>query len=245
MTGWLRALFLVLALAATHGRAATFEEANQLYDQGKYEQAKAAYESLVASGAPTANVFFNLANTEFRLGALGRAAWHYERALSLDPAHPEARTNLALLRQQSAARVLPEPIVERALLPWTQRTYTILASLSAWTLVFALYAIFATRRHESFALWSVASLAVALAAYSAVALWSGARRRSVAIVLEREAVARVAPADRAQMVEPLPAGSSVRVLSERGAWTYCELPGQGRGWLPRQVLAPIAPGTAA
>ena len=37
---------------------------------------------------------FNLANAEFRLGHLGRAILHYERALRLDPTDSEIRANL-------------------------------------------------------------------------------------------------------------------------------------------------------
>jgi hypothetical protein len=79
------------------------------------------------------------------------------------------------------------------------------------------------------ALWSVAI-------YSAAAVWHLRGSEMLAIVLAKEADARLAPADRAGLAEKLPAGSRVRVLSERGAWTYCELPGSGRGWLPSDAL---------
>jgi hypothetical protein len=49
-------------------------------------------------------------------------------------------------------------------------------------------------------------------------------------------VARFAPADRAEVAQALPEGSQVRVLSERGAWIYCTLPGKELGWLPAQSL---------
>lgn len=238
----LLALVMLLPLAAD---AATFEEANQLYDHAKYAEAANAYRALSSSSAPSANLFFNLGNAEYRLGAAGRAALNYERALAADPEHPEARTNLALVRQKSGARLLPASVLEHVLLPWTERTYTMLAAISGWALVFALYGIAATGRRESFRLWGTVTVAAALGCYSGVALWASAQRRSIAIVLDREVIARVAPADRAETVEPLPAGSSVRVLSERGAWSYCELPGKGRGWLPRESLATIAPETSA
>jgi hypothetical protein len=236
---------VALLLAFGTARAATFEDANKLYDGEKYADAKAAYESLAASGSTTANLFYNLGNTEYRLKAPGRAAWNYERALALDPSHPEARQNLDLVRQQSGARLLPPNLVDRLLLPWSGSAYTLLAAIGAWLLVFGLYGIFISGRRESFRLWGLALLAVVAAAYGGLGVWEQIAQRSVAIILPRETVARVAPADRAQMVEPLPAGSQVRILSERGAWTYCELPGRGRGWLPNTALARLAPGGAA
>ncbi len=43
------------------------------------------------------------------------------------------------------------------------------------------------------------------------------------------------------MAEALPAGSQVRVLSERGEWIYCELPGTGRGWIPDGAVERVRP----
>jgi hypothetical protein len=43
------------------------------------------------------------------------------------------------------------------------------------------------------------------------------------------------------VAEALPAGSQVRVLSERGEWVYCELPGMGRGWIPDGAVERVRP----
>ena len=75
-----------------------------------------------------------------------------------------------------------------------------------------------------------------LAGWSGLVLWRQAVHETVAIVLPAAADARTDPADRSALVAPLTAGSEVRVLGERGAWTYCELPGDRRGWLPAAAL---------
>ena len=40
------------------------------------------------TGAGSANVFYDLGNTDFRLGSVGRAILSYERTLALSPHHP-------------------------------------------------------------------------------------------------------------------------------------------------------------
>src|SRR6185295_18789162 len=80
--------------------------------------------------------------------------------------------------------------------------------------------------------WGWATLLALLAAYAVTGAFRADRDTRVAIVTARETTARLAPADRASVAEPLPAGSRVRVLSERGEWIYCALPGGGRGWIP-------------
>ena len=90
-----RRIFSVLAflmLAATLP-AGDFETGNELFDQGKYAEAKQNYETLIESGQGSANVYYNLGNADYRLGSAGRAMLNYERALALNPGHKEALAN--------------------------------------------------------------------------------------------------------------------------------------------------------
>src|SRR5437763_1328210 len=96
-----RACVLVLLSACVlraQDHPTAFDAANKMYERGKFAEARAAYERLVASGPWSANLFYNLANTEWKLGDAGAAALEYERALALEPAHPEARANLEFVR---------------------------------------------------------------------------------------------------------------------------------------------------
>jgi len=87
-----------------HAAAGPFEAANRAYEQGRFSEAKIGYEKLVEAGEWSANLFYNLGNADHRLGAPGRAILDYERALALDPAHPEARANLEVLRKLTGAK---------------------------------------------------------------------------------------------------------------------------------------------
>jgi hypothetical protein len=81
--------------------------------------------------------------------------------------------------------------------------------------------------------------AAVVAAYSGGALWLTAQERGTAIVVAKSVEARLAPADSAGLADSLPAGSRVRVLSERGDWVYCELPGEARGWVPQSTIEKV------
>ncbi len=237
--------FALVLLTSLTAQPATFEEANQLYEQGRYADARASYESLQKEGRVSANLFYNLGNTEYRLNERGRAALEYERALALEPDHPEARTNLELVRKQTGARLLPASVRERFVLPWSSGAYSVLTALALWAAIFAGAGIVFFRQRDSFTYWGLAITGMLAGGYGAFALSWHASQRSLAIVLEPEVTARVAAADRAAAVEPLPAGSRVRVLRERGAWVYCALPGAGRGWLPRKSIETLQPGAAS
>ena len=63
-------------------------------------------------------------------------------------------------------------------------------------------------------------------------LENGARGEALAIVTGKDVEARLATADNAKSVLVLPAGSEIKILSERGDWVYAALPNDQRGWIP-------------
>src|SRR5438552_16860049 len=92
-------LHLICALILSAGPVvfaqsdAEFAKANQDYAAGHFKEAIDEYESLVRSGQWSANLFYDLGNAYFRAGDFGRAILNYERALALEPRHPETQAN--------------------------------------------------------------------------------------------------------------------------------------------------------
>ena len=235
---YLGVLFFVASARAVLA-AGDFEAANQLYDQGKFSEARTRYDSVALSGEWTANLFYNLGNCEFRLGKPGSAMLDYERALALDPGHPEAKANLALLRNQTGAKA-PAPSWEQyAFTGLSQDAWAIAAAVAGWIAVFGLAALATGARRGNTGLWLTTAAAAVVAAYGGGVLWLSAQERGRAIVVAESVEARLAPADSAGVADSLPAGSRVRVLSERGEWVYCELPGESRGWIPQKAIEKV------
>jgi tetratricopeptide (TPR) repeat protein len=225
-------VFLLLALGSFRAAAAEWENANQAYDQGKFSEAKSSYEKMLESDAGSANVYYNLANADFRLGAAGLAMLNYERALALHPHHPEAHANLKLLREQNGSRLLPVSWNARLAAMLSPNTWIILATVSGWIVIFGIVLIGTSRSDDNFGLWTISLASIAVCAIALVSTWSISKDQALAVITAKQTEARLAPAQTAGLAEALPAGSQVRVLSERGEWIYCELPGQGRGWIP-------------
>src|SRR5919197_1709802 len=87
-------LCALMASSAFAQPAADFTKATQEYAQGHFKEAISGYEALVRAGQLSANLFYDLGNAYFRTGDFGRAILNYERALALEPHHPEAQANL-------------------------------------------------------------------------------------------------------------------------------------------------------
>lgn len=231
---------MFLLLLAT-GRGADFEAANALFEAGKFGEAKLRYEQLVEAGEGTANVFYNLGNTDFRLGSAGRAMLNFERALVLEPRHPEARANLALLRAQTGAKQAALSWSERILAGHTLAMWTVVAFAAGWLSIFGV-AWLATRRAAAGGWpWLVVVTGIGTALLAGAGVRRGLDDRALALITAQQAEARLAPAESAAVAEALPAGSRVRILSERGAWAYCALPGAGRGWIRQGAWERVIP----
>lgn len=79
------------------------EEARRLYSSALYR-----YERIARSGVRNAGLYYNIGNTYFRLGELGRSILYYRRALLLNPADTNVRHNLGYARSRRTDRIPPD-----------------------------------------------------------------------------------------------------------------------------------------
>jgi tetratricopeptide (TPR) repeat protein len=213
-----------------------FERANQQYDQGKFNEAKKLYDSIVANGHYSAVLFYNLGNAEFRLDHKGESILNYERALALEPAHPEARANLAFARDQTGAKIAARDWRDLILADLNPNTYSWAAALAGWIGLFAFVSILLKLRTDNQALWLALVCCAAVFGYTIFAIRHLDKERTVAIVTAKVAEARFAPADNSTLAATLPTGSRVWILEQRGAWSYCELPDNNRAWISASTI---------
>lgn len=235
----LLAVFVSLVTSAFAQSDSQFFRANDEFAKGQFQHAIRDYESLVKAGDWSSPLFYNLGNAYYRVADFGRAILNYERALALDPQHPETVANLALAREESRALELQNnrftPLLKRV----TTNQLTIAAVIALWMAIFMISAmIFNRRRSAILVTITVVGLVIA-AGCSAVVYQIEKSRRSLAVVVAPELQARLATADNAGSVLQLPPGSEVNVLSRRGDWVYALLPNNLRGWIPSASIEPV------
>jgi tetratricopeptide repeat protein len=236
------AVFCVLSSGLHAASSAdAISKATQEYKAGHFPEAIALYRSAVAEGHINAAVFYNLGNACFRTGDLGRAILNYERALALEPEHPEAMANLRLTRDQARALELRSDWWDNIITRASTEQYAIAAAICFWAAVFAFVAErFARRRSAVLITIVVLGLLGCAGAVGAVyRIESGPHGKALAIVTGKNVEARVATADSAGSVLALPPGSEIKILSTRGDWSYAALPNDLRGWIPAPSAEPV------
>ena len=233
---FIAAIGLFFPSAVSAAEESVFVKANQAYNESRFQEAAAGYENLVQSGQWSANLFYDLGNAYYRLGNFGKAILNYERALALDPRHPEADANLRLARDEAHALELRKDWIERYANMATARQYSIAAAIAFWTAVFlATHLVLSHRRSAGrIALIALSLLVCGVSVFAIYTVENGTRGTALAIVSGKETDARLATADNAKSILVLPPGSEIKILSERGDWIYAALPNDQRGWIPAQ-----------
>ncbi len=76
-----------------------FDKGNQLYKSGNFQEAIVNYESVLAQGKQSSELYFNLGNSYYKLSKVGPSIYNYEKALLLNPDDEEIKTNLEFAKK--------------------------------------------------------------------------------------------------------------------------------------------------
>ncbi|HME88692.1 MAG TPA: tetratricopeptide repeat protein [Chthoniobacterales bacterium] len=219
--------------------AAQFAKANQQYAAGDFKAAIESYQELVRSGQDTPNLFYNLGNAHVRQKDFGRAILNYERALALEPRHPEAQANLRIARDEARALELIPSRSERSFAFANVNQYAVAGATAFWVGIFSIAAWSFNRRRSALALSILSLTILGVTVFAAYDLGHGKNGAGLAVVTAESVEARLATADVASRVLSLPAGSEIHILSHRGDWIYAALPNNLRGWMPESSAEPV------
>jgi tetratricopeptide (TPR) repeat protein len=230
---WGLILALSLSVAAFAAAPELFDSANASYEKGDFTAARDAYEGLIGQGLGGFSLYYNLGNTYYRLGQVGRARLWYERALRENPRDEDARYNLDLVRsqiqdQEPGSHALP------------RLGSGALKALPPLNLLFFILLGLALFREEEWLWWArwIAGLLFA-AALALAAVTSSQRNQVHGVVLESRAEVRAGPGTDYRVAFTVPEGRKVVILSA-GEWLEIGVPEKGlKGWARKASVEPI------
>ena len=246
------AVFLVIAWGAAPVAAqeAFFDEGNRRYQEGDYAGAVGLYERILESGLESGELHYNLGNAWFRLGELGPAILHYERARRMMPRDDDLRANLELARSLTVDRVAPLPgfwlfRVARWWIELLPRPALLGVVALAWLVTIGALIVAVIGRGDLLPAWSrrtaaVAGVATLVFGFSLLAREVDVGRPDEAIVMAEEAAVRSAPSDDDELlIFTVHEGTKVRVERRSDAWAEIVLEDGKVGWVRSDRLTLI------
>jgi tetratricopeptide (TPR) repeat protein len=242
LPGWLVLFFLTFGALAASAQTQDFEVANKLYYEGKFADAAAAYQKLLATAPRSPVLYFNLGNAFFKSGQIGRAVLAYRQAEKLSPRDPDVRANLQFAHNQVQGPTLKPDRYFGWLNHFTVNEWTVLASLSCWLLCI----IRVLREFRPSFRQSLRNLAAAVSVIAAIlciclfVAWDEQRSTSLAVTTAPEAVLRAGPFDSAKNILTVHDGAELKVLDRKNDWLQVTPDNQRIGWLPRTAVVELA-----
>lgn len=214
-----------------------FAQAVSKYQAGDYSAAIALNERILKdAGVEGSAVYFNLGNSYFKSGRLGKAIVNYLRAERCSPRDGDIRANLAFARQSV------ERYESESLGPQNSRWFSLFSSLSTaefkWLVLGALMltggvclgCLYAGLPFKRVWLWTGLALGLTgyiLAAFS-VHFFD---RLGRAVILARVEV-RFEPSAQATVYFKVPEGEQIRILRHKEGWIKVQRPDGRSGWIP-------------
>jgi tetratricopeptide (TPR) repeat protein len=221
------------------------KDANRFYKENKYDQAVEAYEKLVTSGFESGALYYNLGNSYFKKGELGRALLNYERAKLFIPHDSDLRSNYDFVR--GALNVSAQYNSEIFIWRWLDRLFdgvgmnglAMLVSVLWISILVLMSAVLFMPVLKQYA----APLAVILAVFLIICSTALVRKIGYyergAIVVASEVEAKFEPGNSATTFFKLTEGNSVLVLDRSSDWVKILRPDSKIGWVPASSIEGI------
>ena len=234
----LSCLFSVMLFAQNN---ALFEEANALYNDGKYAEAIDKYSAILETQKHSADLYYNLANANYKLNNIAPSIYYYEKALMLNPNDSDIKNNMAFAKNMTidAIDVVPDVGFSKLLNNTAQNMSFDGWAKTAIALVFCFVALFLIyyfaystfKKRLAFIGSTVAlllffiTLAFAFHKYNLDAL------DNPAIVFSQESKVKSNPNSRSEESFRLHEGTKVQVVEAYEDWRKIKLSDGKVGWV--------------
>ena len=227
--------------------SSTFQQANERYRNGTFDEAASGYRRILALGLENGELYYNLGNALLKRGKNSEALWAYLKAKAFLPRDADVRANLAyvqsLLQPGVDVSVRPSGLIRW--LSLRQRFAT--AELAGWSGLWVWLVVCAgilstwwpqSRRVARPLAWlSGLVAAVFLTALSVQTAWIDAV--PTAIVVPEQLEVKFSPQSAGTTHFTLPAGAIVQRLRHEFGWVQLKRRDGLAGWAPEEALSAL------
>jgi len=226
-----------------------FNKANDAYSNGNYQEAKRLYSSILKEDLVSGELYYNLANTYYKLEDIANSIYYYEKALKLNPDSENIKNNLAFAERMRLDQFenLPESELDQGINKFVE-----LFSVDTWSilgivLLFFSAAAFAVFLFKKIPLVKRISLGLSIvlillsigAFFMAQTEFNQVQNNTFAIIFEKEKSVYEEPNLKAGLLVELHEGTKLKILDQFRTFYKVELPDGTIGWIETTNLKKI------
>jgi len=226
-----------------------FRYANKAYNDGQYERSIKYYDSIISIGQHSPELYFNLANSHYKLNSIALSILNYEKALLLNPKNKSILNNLQYSKNMMLDNfsILPQSDIEvflnRVLNFTSTDGWAFIFIISLWFSLLLLFLF--TKSSKPFSkrvlfLNSIFFLIICLATLSNAINKEMFEKNSIhAIVAINSESFRSEPNIRSEVLLTINEGTKVVIVEEVEDWVKVKLVNGNIGWVLKSNLYPI------
>ncbi len=225
-----------------------FNQANQAYNDGKFDDAIGMYENLHTSNDYSSELYLNLGNAYFQKKKYAQSILNYERGLKISPNNNSLLSNLELASNQLESEIIEVPPF--VLIRWW-RSFCNIFTTNLWAIIqillligiaFLVSSIFLGRikpnRQQSIKGLYVLIPLFILSSLALMSRYKISVTQNTAIVMQAVKLME-GPDDRSGALNELYPGNKVTILDDIEKWYKVRLANQMIGWIPDDSVEKI------
>ncbi|ADY28974.1 MULTISPECIES: tetratricopeptide repeat protein [Cellulophaga] len=226
-----------------------FKKATDAYNNGKYDAAIKDYLQIIDNGKHSAELYYNLGNSYYKLNKVAPSIYYYEKALLLKPNDSEIKNNLAYAKNMTLDVINPLPVTTLKSIynkvvghfNFDQWAYLSVVLIILFVISYIAFKFFnySTKKRISFVA-SITFLLLSITAITAAYLnYSDFKKNRPAIVFNEESLVLEEPNTRSKEVFRLHEGTKVFVLDELKQYYKIKLADGKTGWISSEEIKEI------
>ncbi len=237
---------LLFSLSVFAQNEMIFEQANTLYNEGKYAEAIDTYTTILETKNHSADLYFNLANAHYKLNNIAPSIYFYEKALQLAPDDADIINNMAFAKNMTidAIDVIPEGGISKVI-----KNVTNTMSFDNWakaSIGFALcfiilfliyYFSYSSLKKRLAFIGSFMALFIMCSSLAfAFHKFNLVKKDKPAIVFSQESKVKSEPNSRSEESFRLHEGTKVQILDTVNNWKKIKLSDGKTGWISNEDI---------
>ncbi len=218
-----------------------WDRANTAYINAKYNRAIILYDSILNKGYSSHELYYNLGNSYFKKGKIGKSMLYYSRAEVLIPTDKDTKHNIAVVSNYVKDKI--DPIPELFFVKWfgtmqvniTSNQWAIISLISlATSLGFVLLYLLSRdlfRRKIGFFIALLMFVIFIFSTSWSITERSNINNPTVAIIMSNAVAVRSSPDDSSKVLFTLHEGTKVDIISSLNVWREIVIADGNKGWV--------------
>lgn len=223
-----------------------FNKANELYAKGNYSEAIQNYKSIIKDGYESAEIYFNIANSYYKLKKIPESILFYERARKIAPEDEDINFNLKVANLQVVDKF--EVVPKFFITEWIESVRDLYSS-EGWAKILIILIWIAFLSLIGFIIsWNLfikrvlffialGTLILSLTSvFFAIQKQNNEKYQQSAIIFSPRVDVRSSPDDKSTVLFILHEGTKVELLDSVGDWTKIRIARGDVGWIDKNSI---------